>query len=142
MTVRDSDNHVLPVLEAGIENTEQNTPELRAHYAKLEVLRQKVLKRWMAQTIDDHPLMSDTLPPGIPPVRFGPNSEMKKEVDLKGEPPPASAPRSLSVDQLAELRKQLQANNSSNERAKRAVETLCSTSLFFLFHRPIGNRGY
>ena len=51
---------------------------------------------------DGTPLMSDKLPPGIPPVRFERDGEMQIETDPDASPP-ASGQIPLSIDQLKEL---------------------------------------
>ena len=80
-------------------------PESEKH--EIELLRAKVLKRWGEQKVNNHPFMSSTLP-GVPPVRF-PGAECSIETQLpEGVQPPASKTRHLSVQQLAELRKQIE----------------------------------
>ena len=56
---------------------------------------------------DGTPLMTDKLPPGIPPVRFERDGEMQIETDPDASPP-ASGQIPLSVDQLKELQKQME----------------------------------
>ena len=74
---------------------------------ELELLKKKVVDRWSKQKIKGHKFMTTTLP-GVPPVRF-PGAECKIETNLpEGVPPPASKTRHLSVDQLEELRKQIE----------------------------------
>ena len=75
---------------------------------RLEKLRKKVMDRFSkAKMADGTPLMSNELPPGIPPVRFKKDGQLNIETDPEA-PPPASGQIPLSVDQLKELRKQME----------------------------------
>ena len=70
--------------------------------ARLARLRKQVEERFNAAKFDDGtPMMSDKLPPGIPPVRFESDGECRIETEPDAKPT-ASGTIPLSADQLAE----------------------------------------
>ena len=94
----DSGNILCSVSDSKINSKEQQ---------QLDRRRRAVIDKWKNSKIGEHPLMMDKLPAGVPKVRF-PGAECKIEVELEGKEIPASKHIHLSVDQLAELRKQME----------------------------------
>ena len=88
--------------------TVDEPPRNDRHAQRLAKLRKKIEQRFaQAKMSDGSSLMSDELPVGIPPIRFERDGEMAIDTQ-EGSVPQASGQIPLSVDQLAELRKQME----------------------------------